>query len=262
MRLQSGAPGIGHYGSPGSPGGYPGSPYPDGWDVQRYLRDTPKLFERARRELGEEPGLMHDVHSRLTPKQAIVLARALEPYRLFFLEDPIAPEFYDRLPEVREAAPMPIAAGEQLGSVADAARIRPRGRRRPAAAARLVGGRAHPRARKLVALCELTGVGTAWHSPADVSPVGAAANVGARRDHPPPSRSRRGTSIPRPSTRSSPARSAPSTDTSTRTTRPAGGSTWTRRWRRSIRRWNISTSAGRPGCAPARRRDRAALRNL
>jgi mannonate dehydratase len=31
--------------------------------------------------------------------------------------------------------------------------------------------------RKLADLCELTGVQTAWHAPADVSPVGAAANL-------------------------------------------------------------------------------------
>ncbi|GAA0380454.1 mandelate racemase [Acrocarpospora corrugata] len=176
VRLQTGAPGLGHYGAPGSRGGYPGSPYLDGWDVQRYLRETPLLFERARQELGAEPGLMHDVHSRLTPKQAIGLARSLEPYRLFFLEDPIAPELYDRLPEVRAAAPMPIAAGEQVSSVADAARLVTGGgvdllRLHVSA----VGGLTP--ARKLTALCELMGVGTAWHSPADVSPVGAAANV-------------------------------------------------------------------------------------
>ncbi|MCG5220807.1 enolase C-terminal domain-like protein [Streptosporangium soli] len=176
VRLQVGAPGLGHYGAPGGAGGHPGSPYPDGWDVWRYLRDTPKLFAYARRELGEEPGLMHDVHSRLTPKQAVALARELEPYRLFFLEDPIAPEFYDRLPEVRAAAPMPIAAGEQLSSVTDAARlVREGGVDLLRLHVSSVGGLTP--ARKLVALCELSGVGTAWHAPADVSPVGAAANV-------------------------------------------------------------------------------------
>ncbi|MGP4100661.1 enolase C-terminal domain-like protein [Nonomuraea sp. KM90] len=176
VRLQTGAPGLGHYGAPGTANGYPGQPYPDGWDVQRYLRETPALFERARQELGDEPGLMHDVHSRLTPKQAIGLARALEPYRLFFLEDPIAPEFYDRLPEVRQAAPMPIAAGEQLGSVTDAARlIRQGGVDLLRLHVSSIGGLTP--ARKLVAMCELTGVGTAWHAPADVSPVGAAANL-------------------------------------------------------------------------------------
>jgi mannonate dehydratase len=176
VRLQTGQPGLGAYGFPGTPGGYPGHPNPDGWDVHHYLRTTPALFAAARERLGAEVELLHDVHSRLTVKQAVMLARSLEPYRLFFLEDPVAPEHYDRLPEVRAAAPVPIAAGEQVASVADAARL-------------VQGGgvdllRLHVSAvggvtpvRKLVALCELTGVQTAWHGPADVSPVGVAANV-------------------------------------------------------------------------------------
>ncbi|MFC7385602.1 enolase C-terminal domain-like protein [Sphaerisporangium rhizosphaerae] len=176
VRLQVGSPGAGTYGAPATPGEYPGTPHPGGWDVHRYLRDTPDLFAQARAVLGPEPHLMHDVHSRLTVKQAVGLVRRLEEYRLFFLEDPIAPEFYDRLGEVRAAAPMPIAAGEQVASVADAARLVTGG---GVDLLRLhissIGGLSP--ARKLVALCELHGVGTAWHSPADVSPVGAAANV-------------------------------------------------------------------------------------
>ncbi|RKR86070.1 mannonate dehydratase [Micromonospora pisi] len=176
VRLQVGQPGLGAYGAAGVGGGYPGQPYPDGWDVQQYLRTTPALFAAARGELGEEVELLHDVHSRLSPKQVVLLARALEPYRLFFLEDVIAPEEYDRLPQIRAESPVPIAVGEQVSSVADAARL-------------VLGGgvdllRLHITAvggltptRKLVALCELTGVKTAWHAPADVSPIGAAANV-------------------------------------------------------------------------------------
>jgi mannonate dehydratase len=176
VRLQVGGPGVGTYGAPGTRNPYPDAPYPDGWDVQQYLRTVPNLFEQARNVLGEEPNLLHDVHHRLTVKQAIGLARALEPYRLFFLEDPIPLELYDRLPEIRAAAPMPIAVGEQVASIADATRL-------------VAGGgvdllRVHisavgglTPARKLVALCELLGVGTAWHAPGDVSPVGAAANV-------------------------------------------------------------------------------------
>ena len=41
-------PGAGHYGAPGTASAYPGAPNPDGWDVQHYLRETPKLFARAR----------------------------------------------------------------------------------------------------------------------------------------------------------------------------------------------------------------------
>ena len=176
VRLQTGGSGSGHYGAPATPGGHPGAPYPDGWDVHAYLRTTPQLFAQARDVLGDAPNLLHDAHSRLTVKQAVMLSRELAHYWLFFLEDPIAPEHYDRLPELRAAAPVPIAVGELLSSVTDAARLVTRGgvdvlRLHVSA----IGGLTP--ARKLVALCELSGVGTAWHGPADVSPVGQAANV-------------------------------------------------------------------------------------
>jgi mannonate dehydratase len=176
IRLQTGQPGIGSYGAPGTTNAYPGAPYPDGWSVDHYLATTPSLFAAARQELGDEVELLHDVHSRLTPKQAVVLARALEPYRLFFLEDVVAPEHYDRLPEVRAASPVPIAVGELTATVADAARLVTSGgvdllRCHISAIGGLTPGR------KLADLCELSGVQTAWHAPADVSPVGAAANL-------------------------------------------------------------------------------------
>jgi mannonate dehydratase len=176
VRLQVGGPGLGTYGAPGTRGGYPRSPHPDGWDVRQYLDATPRLFAAARSRLGSSVSLMHDVHSRLTPKQAIVLARALEPYALSFLEDVIPPEHYDQLPSVRAASPVPIAVGEQLGSVTDAARLIKDGgvdllRLHTSA----IGGLTPTR--KLVALAELLGVRTAFHAPGDVSPVGVAANL-------------------------------------------------------------------------------------
>ena len=176
VRLQVGGFGLGTYGAPGAPGGYPRSPHPDGWDPERYLRATPTLFAAARERLGPEVNLMHDVHSRLTPKQAVVLARALEPYQLSFLEDVIPPEHYDRLPEVRAASPVPLAVGEQIGSVRDAARlVRDGGVDLLRLHTSSVGGLTPTR--KLAALAELLGVRTAFHSPGDISPVGVAANL-------------------------------------------------------------------------------------
>jgi mannonate dehydratase len=176
VRLQVGQPGLGTYGAPGSRGGYPDAPNPDGWSVHHYLRTTPELFARGREALGEDVELLHDVHSRLTPKQAVLLARSLEPYRLFFLEDVLAPEYFDRLPEVRAASPVPLAVGELATSFTEAARlVRDGGVDLIRCHISAIGGLTP--ARKLAILAELTGVRTAWHSPADVSPIGAAANV-------------------------------------------------------------------------------------
>lgn len=176
VRLQLSTPGGGGYGAPRLPTEYPDAPYKNGWSAHDYLRRTPALFEAARHELPENIELLHDVHSRLTPKEAVLLARSLEPYRLFFLEDVIAPELWDRLPEVRAASPVPIAVGELTTSLSDAARL-------------VQGGgvdfiRSHisdigglTAARKIADLAELNGVKTAWHGPGDTSPIGAAANV-------------------------------------------------------------------------------------
>jgi mannonate dehydratase len=176
VRLQTGQPGLGTYGAPGSRNAYANAPYPDGWNVEHYLRTTPELFAQARRELGEDVELLHDVHSRLSPTQAVLLARRLEEHRLFFLEDVIAPEHYDRLADVRAASPVPIAVGELLSSVGDAAAlVRKHAIDYLRVHVSAVGGLTP--ARKLAAMCELVGVQTAWHAPGDVSPIGAAANV-------------------------------------------------------------------------------------
>jgi mannonate dehydratase len=80
------------------------------------------------------------------------------------------------LPEVRAASPVPIAVGELTTSMTEAARLVSGGgvdllRCHISAIGGLTPGR------KLADLCELSGVQTAWHAPADVSPIGAAANL-------------------------------------------------------------------------------------
>ncbi|MDX6201149.1 MAG: mannonate dehydratase [Frankiales bacterium] len=176
IRLQVGQRGRGTYGAPASDGSYPRRPHPGGWDVDDYLRSTPALFEAGRAALGDQVELVHDVHSRLTPKNAVRLMRSLEPYGLFFVEDVVSPDLYDRLPEIRLASPVPLAVGEQLSSMPAAVRmVRDLGVDFLRVHVSAIGGLTP--ARKLAALCELLGVQTAWHAPGDVSPVGVAANI-------------------------------------------------------------------------------------
>jgi mannonate dehydratase len=126
--------------------------------------------------VGEEVELLHDVHERVPPIDAIQLAKALEPYRLFFLEDPVSPEDAEYLRLLRSQCATPIALGELFVNPAEYV---PLVRERLLDFIRVhlsaIGGLTP--ARKLAALCEFFGVRTAFHGPGDVSPVGHAANL-------------------------------------------------------------------------------------
>ncbi|MGN6482939.1 MAG: D-galactonate dehydratase family protein [Thermomicrobiales bacterium] len=146
------------------------------WNPSAYCRVVPKLFDHLRRTVGEDIELLHDIHERIAPIQAIQLAKDLEPYHLFFLEDPFAPEDNGYFPLLRQHSAIPIAMGELYVNQAEYV---------PLIKDRLIDfirvhisdiGGITP-ARKLAALCEYFGVRTAWHGPGDVSPVGHAANL-------------------------------------------------------------------------------------
>lgn len=62
------------------------------FDPAQYCESTVRLFAHLREKVGYGVELLHDVHERLTPIQALNLAKQLEPYRLFFLEDALPPE--------------------------------------------------------------------------------------------------------------------------------------------------------------------------
>jgi mannonate dehydratase len=134
------------------------------------------MFEAIRTHLGEEIELLHDVHERIPPIMAIQLAKDLEPYRLFFLEDVFAPEDQEYFRLLRPQTSTPLAMGELYVSQAEYL---------PLIKDRLIDfirvhisdiGGITP-ARKLAVFSELFGVRTAWHGPGDVSPVGHAANL-------------------------------------------------------------------------------------
>ncbi len=90
------------------------------WDTSKYLRFVPTLFERLREEFGDEPELLHDVHHRLTPNEAAQLGKALEPHRLFWMEDPTPAENQDAFRLIRERTTTPIAVGEIFNTIWDA----------------------------------------------------------------------------------------------------------------------------------------------
>ncbi len=146
------------------------------WEPGPYLRTVPKLFEHLRTTLGDEIELLHDVHERITPSQAVQLCKELEKYHLFFLEDPLPPEEKDHFRLIRQQSSIPLAMGELFNTQQEYL---------PLIAERLIdfirihisqiGGLSM--ARKVAALCEFFGVKTAWHGPGDASPVAHAAQL-------------------------------------------------------------------------------------
>ena len=146
------------------------------WESGPYVRMVPKLFEHLRAKLGEDVELLHDVHERVQLVEAINLCKALEPYRLFFLEDPFPPEDNGHFRRLRQQTSIPIAMGELFNTVQEYL---------PLISERLIDfirihisqiGGLSP-ARKVQALSEFFGVRTAWHGPGDASPLAHAAQL-------------------------------------------------------------------------------------
>ena len=124
VRVQSGVPGIAStygvskYGEKYEPANAE-LPTEDVWSTEKYLNYTPKLFAEVRKQYGDDIHLLHDVHHRLTPIEAARLSKELEPYHLFWLEDPVAAENQESLRLIRQHSTTPIAIGEVFNSIHD-----------------------------------------------------------------------------------------------------------------------------------------------
>jgi mannonate dehydratase len=178
VRLQVGVPGMAAYGA-GPITAQPSAkaaPQDEIFEPEPYVRRTLSLFEAARKELGPDIELLHDVHERVPPRLAVQFAKDMERFRLFFLEDALSPENIDYFRQIRANCATPLAMGELFNnphewnmliknSLIDYIRVH----------VSQAGGLTP--CRKMAALAEAFQVKTAWHGPGDVSPIGHCANV-------------------------------------------------------------------------------------
>ena len=77
------------------------------------MRKTVALFDALRDRLGFGIDFVHDVHERIAPAEAVELARELEPYKLFFLEDALPvnqTEYFERMRQVSTLIMSPCIA--------------------------------------------------------------------------------------------------------------------------------------------------------
>ena len=140
------------------------------WSSELYLKFAPQLFTRLRQEFGPDIHLLHDAHHRLTPIEAARLGKELEPYHLFWLEDPTPAESQESFRLIRRHTTTPLAVGEVFNSIFDCQQL---------IHEQLIdyirttvvhaGGISH--LRKVAGLAELYQVRTGSHGATDLSPV-------------------------------------------------------------------------------------------
>jgi mannonate dehydratase len=149
---------------------------PQPFEPTQYVNSTIKMFEYLRTKIGFDMELIHTVHERVPPTSALSLAKAVEPYRPFFMEDLLAPEDMGWYQHIRAESSTALAMGSLFVNRNDWL---------PLVSNRWIdfmrmhisaaGG--FNMARKVAMCCEFFNVRTAWHSPGMVSPVGHAVGM-------------------------------------------------------------------------------------
>src|SRR5689334_505010 len=179
IRAQSGIPGIpstygvGHgkmYYEPATKDW----PQEDVWSSDLYMNFVPQLFARLRKEFGEDVPLLHDVHHRLTPIEAARVGKSLEPYHLFWMEDPVPAELQEGFRLIRKHTTTPIAVGEVFNTVWDAHTLITE-HLIDYLRMTVVHGGGFTHLKKVAALAEIYHVRTGCHGATDLSPVALAA---------------------------------------------------------------------------------------
>ena len=157
------------------------TPFLDSPREEPYFETHVQKMERAidrvrqyREAVGDAVDLCIEIHRRLTPSEAIVLARGIEQYHPFFYEDPVLPDNFDAMALVAEHIHIPIATGERLTTVQEFEMLLRRNAVhyiRPDVC--LCGGLSH--AKKIAAVAEAHNAQVVPHNP--LGPISTAACI-------------------------------------------------------------------------------------
>ncbi len=138
------------------------------------MEDAIDTVRQYREAVGVDVDLCIEIHRRLTPSEAVVLARGIEPFHPFFYEDPTLPDNLDAMAHIADKIHIPIATGERIHTIYEFEMLLQRGAVqyiRPDVC--MCGGLTH--AKKIAALAEAHYVQVVPHNP--LSPVSTAACV-------------------------------------------------------------------------------------
>lgn len=80
----------------------------------RPIKYAEKCVAAMREAVGDDIDIMVDCHARPSPRMGLMFAKALEPYGLYWFEEPCWPEVVDDMALIQRAVVTPIATGERL----------------------------------------------------------------------------------------------------------------------------------------------------
>jgi galactonate dehydratase len=138
------------------------------------IRAAAAAVESIRAAVGDSIDVMVDCHARPSPAMGLRFGQALEPFGLYFLEEPCWPESIDGLAMINAALTTPVATGERI---TDLATFRDLFARRGCEICQLdithCGGLSN--ARRIAAVAEAHRIALAPHNPQ--GPVSTAASL-------------------------------------------------------------------------------------
>lgn len=143
----------------------------EGLQAVRYAEACVRAMREA---VGDGIDIMVDCHARPSPRMGHLFAAALEPYGLYFLEEPCWPESLEELASIQRSVRTPIATGERLvGAAAFRDLLEKRGASVLQPDLTHCGG--FTEGRRIAALAEAYRVALAPHNPQ--GPVSTAASI-------------------------------------------------------------------------------------
>jgi len=96
------------------------TPFFANWATQtasQRIKTAVEIVASVREAVGDEVDLGLEIHRNLRPEEAILLGNELQPFRILYYEDPLAPESFEALEYVARHVDIPIAFGERSYSL-------------------------------------------------------------------------------------------------------------------------------------------------
>lgn len=80
----------------------------------KFIAEAAEAFAALREAGGDEVDIGIDFHGAISPANAKLLIKAYEPYKPFFIEEPVQCQNVDAMAEIARGTHLPIATGERL----------------------------------------------------------------------------------------------------------------------------------------------------